>query len=67
MSDGFVKLTGNSTDKVTLFTALLIFLAVLTGIGLFAWWAFTWSTHTLVWMVFIFGSVLGSVRVRAGK
>lgn len=47
--------------------ALFIFLAILTGIGLFAWWAFSWTTHTLVWFIFIFGSVLGSVKVRASK
>lgn len=42
-------------------------LAVLLGLGLFAWWAFSWSTHTLVWFIFIFGSVLGSVKVKTGK
>lgn len=39
-----------------------IFLALTIG---FAWWAFSWSTHTLVWFIFVFGSILGSVgRVR---
>lgn len=52
--------------KVGLIAGIL-FLLILTGIGLFAWWAFSFSTHTLVWLIFIFGSVLGSVRVRAGK
>lgn len=50
-------------DGTTAFVALLLLLAVLTGIGLFAWWAFSWTTHTLVWFVFIFGSLLGSVKI----
>ncbi len=52
-------------DGVSAAVTLLIFLAVLGGIGLFAWWAWTWTTHTLVWFIFIFGSVLGSVKVAA--
>ena len=44
---------------------LLLFLAVFFGLGLFAWWAFSWTTHTLVWFIFIFGSVLGSVRIKS--
>jgi hypothetical protein len=48
-------------------TALIVLVAVFAILGLFAWWAFTWTTHTLVWFIFIFGSVLGSVKVRASK
>lgn len=44
--------------------AALILVAVLLAVILFGWWAFSWSTHTLVWFIFIFGSVLGSVKVR---
>jgi len=47
--------------------ALFLVLVVLTGIGLFAWWAFSWSTHTLAWFIFIFGSILGSVKVKSPK
>ena len=47
--------------------AALIAVALLGAVGLFAWWAFTWTTHTLVWFIFIFGSVLGSVKVSSGK
>ena len=43
---------------------VLFFIAVLLGVGLFAWWAYSWETHTLVWFTFIFGSILGSVKVR---
>ena len=46
---------------------LFLLLAILTIVVLFAWWAFTWSTHTLAWAIFIFGSVLGSVKVRTAK
>jgi hypothetical protein len=52
------------TDGVGVAGALLFLVAVLLSIGLFAWWAFSWSTHTLVWFIFIFGSLLGSVKVR---
>lgn len=38
---------------------------LLITIGLFAYWAFSFSTHTLVWLIFIFGSVLGSVRIKS--
>ena len=54
-------------DGTAVTTALLVLIAVLGAVGLFAWWAFTWSTHTLVWAIFIFGSLLGSVRVKASK
>jgi len=54
-----------SANWTTGILALLIFLAILTGIGLFAWWAFSWTTHTIVWFIFIFGSLLGSVKVRS--
>jgi hypothetical protein len=53
-----------NTPSVVL-TALLITVLVFGLVGLFAWWAFSFSTHTLVWLIFIFGSVLGSVRIRA--
>ena len=54
-------------DGTTVVIALLILLIVLGGIGLFAYWAFSWSTHTLVWFIFIFGSLLGSIKVRNSK
>jgi hypothetical protein len=47
--------------------ALFLVLLLLTGVGVFAWWAFSWTTHTLVWFIFIFGSLLGSVRVRSSR
>lgn len=43
--------------------AAFIMLLLFGAIGLFAWWAFTWTTHTLVWFIFIFGSLLGTVRI----
>lgn len=46
--------------------ALLLLLAVFGIFGLFAYWAWTWSVHTLVWAIFIFGSVLGGIRVKTG-
>jgi len=46
-------------------TTGVLFISLLVLVGLFAWWAFTWSTHTLVWAIFIFGSILGSVKVRS--
>jgi len=52
---------------MTAAVALLFLVIVLVGVGLFAWWAFSWTTHTLVWFIFIFGSILGSVRVKASK
>jgi len=54
-------------DGMTAAVALLFLVIVLVGVGLFAWWAFSWTTHTLVWFIFIFGSILGSVRVKASK
>ena len=55
------KLTNDM--KVGLWAGIL-FVLILALVGLFAWWAFSWSTHTLVWFIFIFGSIFGSVRVR---
>lgn len=55
--------TWGTNGATNAFVALLFLLAILTGIGIFAWWAFTWSTHTLAWAIFIFGSLLGSVKV----
>jgi len=54
----------NKNTAVTLLAALIL-LVVLGGIGLFAWWAWSWSTHTLAWFIFIFGSLLGGVRIKA--
>lgn len=31
----------------------LAILIVLTAFVLFGWWAFSWSTHTLVWLSFM--------------
>ncbi len=59
------KFVWNEPGAAGALAIILLFLAVLAGVGLFAWWAFTWSTHTLVWFIFIFGSLLGSVRVKA--
>ena len=50
--------------KLGIITGIMLILALIF-VGLFAWWAFTWSTHTLVWAIFIFGSILGSVKVRS--
>ena len=41
--------------------ALLILLSLFVLFGL---WAFSWSTHTLVWFIFIFGSLFGSVKLK---
>lgn len=54
----------NPGPAVMAMVFLLLF-AILTGLGLFAYWAFSWTTHTLVWFIFIFGSVLGSVRIKS--
>lgn len=44
-------------------TAIGIFLLYLVGMGLLAWWAFSWSTHTLAWFIFVFTTLLGGSRV----
>ena len=54
-------------DGTGVAVAATVLVAILVAIGVFAWWAFTWSTHTLAWAIFIFGSVLGSVKVRTSK
>jgi len=54
----------DNSSRATVFTTLIILALLLVGLGVFAWWAFSWSTHTLVWFIFIFGSLFGSVKVR---
>ena len=51
-------------EGVNALNILVLVAFILALIGLFAWWAFTWSTHTLVWAIFIFGSVLGGTKVK---
>lgn len=53
--------TLRTKEEVTVYTvAILITIALL---GLFGWWALSWSTHTLVWLSFM-GLGLGSVGTR---
>ncbi len=60
------SLTDVAEWRISNVLAGLLLLTVIFGaLGLFAWWAFTWSTHTIVWTIFIFGSLLGSIRVKA--
>lgn len=56
-----------TNSEVTGLLAGIILIILFAGFGLFAWWAFSWSTHTLAWAIFIFGSVLGSVKVAAKR
>ena len=58
----------NTKDSKIFVLAGLLFSFFLMVLGVFAWWAFSWSTHTLVWAIFIFGSLLGSTsRVKKLK
>lgn len=49
--------------KAGLWAGILLVI-ILALVGLFAWWAWSWSTHTLVWFIFVFGSLFGSVKVK---
>lgn len=45
-------------NAFVVFIAVSIFLAFTVGL---AWWAWSWSTHTLAWAIFVFGSILGGI------
>lgn len=57
----------NNPSPAVVASFIVSFTALFVGLGLFIWWSFSFSTHTLAWLIFIFGSVLGSIKVRSGK
>ena len=46
-----------SNQKGTVLTIAILLTVIF--VALFGWWAFTWSTHTLVWLSFMGFSFAG--------